>query len=176
MHRRSLLPLALLSLLPLAACEAGSPDDAAPAAEGGRLGTLTAADFAPVNRSGITGSVQVDGEGDPTVTLELVGLEPGAVYATHVHTGRCAAGGPVAIALGEVTAGDDGRGRMTTEVSTAEITTGDPVFVQAHGPGGEAVACADLGGGDEMPLTERIDSGTTAAPGSADAAGSVEGA
>lgn len=137
--------LALLAFVPLGiGCEAGggsgTPDGAA-----AFLGQLGAAEFAPVNQSDITGTVRFEEEDDGvSATIELVGLQPGAAYPASLHTGRCAAGGPVAAPLGPVTAGEDGRGRLTAPIEAAGLEAGEPVFVQAVGPEGDAVACADM--------------------------------
>ena len=158
MHRAWPNGIALaVTILLAAGCDAGDSPDAAegPAQEAG------AAELAPVNRSGVTGTVRADHDGDEvTVTVEVAGLEAGGEYPAHIHSGRCAAGGPVAVPLGRITAGEDGTGRLTTRVAAAELGAEDAAFVQVHGADGAVVACADLGGhGDgEQPLTERIDS------------------
>ena len=97
--------------------------------------------IAPINRSGIAGTVRVErGDDETTVTLELEGLAAGVEYPAHVHEGRCSAGGPVAAPLGRVRAGADGTGRLATRVSTATMPADTAGFVQVHGPDGAAVA------------------------------------
>ena len=154
--RRSALPaatlFALLALVP--ACDDGgarAPADAPadqPAGEGAAI--------APINRSGIAGTVRVErGDDETTVTLQLEGLTAGVEYPAHVHEGRCSAGGPVAAPLGRVRAGADGTGRLATRVSTATMPADTAGFVQVHGPDGAAVACADLDGPADMSETLR---------------------
>lgn len=157
MHRFPLRPLALATAALFAlGCDAGDAPltDDSPAVD-----DEAPADFAPVNRSGITGTVTADhDEGEATVTVELAGLEPGAAYPVHIHTGRCAAGGPVAAPLGRITARADSTGRLNARVTAAQM--GDqPAFVQAHDASGAAVTCADLPGhgGEADPLTESVD-------------------
>lgn len=161
MHPRITRAVIALTLgAAVAACEAADRPDGSPAEADTALGALGPAEFAPVNQSGVTGTVRVEEDDDElTVTIELVGLEAGVVYATHLHTGRCAAGGPAAATLGRITGGEDGRGRLTTSVAAADVPPGDPVFVQAVGSGGDAVACADVGGNEdpEAPRTDRLD-------------------
>jgi hypothetical protein len=130
--------LAMAALALCAACEpAGAPGAAARAAD--------QADFAPVNRSDVTGTVGVErDDGEAIVTIELVGLRPGAVYPAHVHDGRCAAGGTVAAPLGRITAGRDGRGRLRTRVAGTALAPDRPAFVQIQTEDGTALACADL--------------------------------
>src|SRR4029077_3869968 len=48
---------------------------------------------------------------DVTVWIALKGLTPGA-HAVHLHAGTCAAPGTIAVSLGDVTAGPDGRASM----------------------------------------------------------------
>lgn len=149
------LTLATASLIALG-CDAG---DAPLAEDDAVVAEDASVEFAPVNRSGITGTVTADhDEEQATVTIELTGLEPGATYPVHLHTGRCAAGGPVAAPLGRITAGADSTGRLNARVTAGQM--GDqPAFVQAHDATGAAVSCADLPGHarEEDPLTERVD-------------------
>jgi CHRD domain len=159
MHRRPLARLGLAAAVVLVlGCEAGDTleqEDAGAAA----APSDAAADFAPVNRSGITGTVEADHDGDDvTVTVELAGLEAGTEYPVHIHAGRCAAGGPVAVPLGRIAARPDGTGRLTTRADGSGLGAGEPAFVQVHGPGGGAVACADLEGHERgpQPLTDRL--------------------
>lgn len=157
MHRRPLVRLGLAAAtLVVLGCEAGDAPDQEDA--GTAAPSEAAADFAPVNRSGITGTVEADHEADDvTVTVELAGLAPGTEYPVHIHTGRCAAGGPVAVPLGRITARPDSTGRLTTRADGSGLGD-EPAFVQVHGPGGDAVACADLAGhaGGTRPLTDRL--------------------
>lgn len=157
MHRFPLRPLALATACLIAlGCEAG---EAPVSGDASAVAEDASAEFAPVNRSGVTGTVTADhDEEEATVTVELAGLEPGATYPVHIHTGRCAAGGPVAAPLGRITARPDSTGRLNTRVTAAQM--GDqPAFVQAHDESGSAVSCADLPGHDREadPLTERVE-------------------
>ncbi|HUG41119.1 MAG TPA: hypothetical protein VMM12_11570 [Longimicrobiales bacterium] len=145
-------PLPLLAvvaaLLLLPACEAPAPGDGAADAD-------ASADFAPVDRSGVTGTVRAEHEEDEAaVTVELAGLQPGTVYTVHIHTGRCSAGGLVAATLGDVTAGSDGTGRLSATVAGSPLGPDSPAFVQALDAAGDPVACADLPGHSEQPGIE----------------------
>lgn len=150
-HSAALVAAALLSI----GCDAGdapeaagdTPDAAAP----------DAVEFASVNRSGINGTVTANHDGDEaTVTVTLEGLEAGVAYPVHIHGGRCAAGGPVEVPLGRITASAEGTGRLTSRVAGSDLSPDSPAFVQAHGPDGAAVACADIPGHDgAVPLTDR---------------------
>lgn len=148
MHRtpvrqRAIIALALVPAL--AACDAADRPDATPADADSLVGALGTAEFAPVNRSDITGTVRFEEDDDEaTATVELVGLEPGAEYPVQLYTGRCAAGGSTPVPLGRVTGGEDGRGRLTARVAVTDLPAGEPVFVQADGPDASAVACADM--------------------------------
>lgn len=162
MHAFALPRFALAATLLLAiGCEA--PDREA-AADGRPVGDA-AAELAPVNQSGVTGSVRAEhGDDEAEVTVELAGLQPSATYGVHVHTGRCAAGGPVAAPLGDVSAGSDGTARLTAEVAGSQLGPDDPAFIQVEDASGSAVACADLPGHDrgEQPLTDRLGEDTAA--------------
>ena len=146
------LAVAMATLITLG-CDAGD----APPAEDTAVAEDASVEFASVDRSGITGTVSADHDDEEaTVTVELSGLEPGAVYPVHIHTGRCSAGGPVAAPLGRITARGDSTGRLNARVTQAQMGD-EPAFVQAHDPSGAAVACADLAGhaqGD-TPMSER---------------------
>ena len=156
MHRplqsAALVAAALLSI----GCDAGdAPETAVDDTPDGAA--ADAVEFASVNRSGIQGTVTASHEGDDaTVTVTLEGLEPGVAYPVHIHGGRCAAGGPVEVPLGRITASAEGTGRLTSRVAGSDLSPDRPAFVQAHGPDGAAVACADIAGHEgAVPLTER---------------------
>lgn len=135
------LAVAMAALITLG-CDAGEVPPAGDTA----VAEDASVEFAPVDRSGITGTVSADHDDEETtVTVELSGLEPGVVYPVHIHSGRCSAGGPVAAPLGRVTARGDSTGRLNARVTHAQMGD-DPAFVQAHDASGAAVSCADLPG------------------------------
>jgi Cu/Zn superoxide dismutase len=88
--------------------------------------------------------------GDVTVWIRLGGLTPGA-HAVHLHVGSCSEHGAVAVSLGDVTAGPDGKASMKI-ASTATIpvvTKGYSLDVHAAAvaAGDSAVvACGNLHG------------------------------
>ena len=155
MIRNTMRLAMMLVVLPLlAACDGGAgtngegaeADAAASAVE-----TAETIQLAPINRSGVTGTVEADRSPDALrLTLNVEGLEPGATYAAHVHDGRCAAGGPVRAPLGDLTADQQNRSQLEREV--AAVPAPEPVFVQVHAPDGSAVACGDLPTGEETTL------------------------
>lgn len=182
MKRNQLATLAMVAVLPLLlACEqtddAGDPQDTATVDTGADrtdtnaspISLVAGADveFASVDRSGITGTVRGEEDGDDAaVTLELEGLEAGTGYPAHIHSGRCVSGGPVVAPLGDVTGDEDGAGELTADVPADALSGDEQLFVQVHGPDGDAVACADLddengtgnGPGDSAdPATEEDD-------------------
>ncbi|HUE76371.1 MAG TPA: hypothetical protein VMM83_00390 [Longimicrobiales bacterium] len=172
MHRRPARAIIALTLVAaVAGCEAADAPDGTPAEDDRALAAGTV-EFAPVNRSGVTGTARFEEDDDDvTVTIELVGLETGTVYPTHLYNGRCAAGGNVVAALGDITGGEDGRGRLMTDVEAADLASDEPLFVQAEGSGGNALACADVGGEEDPGAspTDRLEADSAAA----DRAGSV---
>jgi Cu/Zn superoxide dismutase len=84
---------------------------------------------------------------DVTVWIALKGLTPGA-HAVHLHVGTCAAPGTVAVSLGDVTAGPDGRASMkiasTSTIPVAANGYSLDVHAAASATPGDVVACGDL--------------------------------
>ena len=79
---------------------------------------------------------------DVTVAIVLQeGGQTGTSYPAHIHTGTCAAGGPVAVELAPVT---NLQSQKTVPVSA--LSADQPSFVQVHDPSGKAVACGDMPG------------------------------
>jgi type IV pilus biogenesis protein CpaD/CtpE len=79
-----------------------------------------------------------------TIVLNASGLEAGKKYETHIHTGECAKGGPVAVPLITVVAGADGTGTSTTVVALNKLSVDKPAFLQIHSPNKKPAACGDL--------------------------------
>lgn len=107
--------------------------------------------LASIDRSGVHGRAEIirDGGDRVVVEVEAEGLEQGTRYAAAVHEGRCALGGPVRRALGEILADAEGRGSIRTEVARDRLPESDALFVQLHDREDEAVACANLQVGGE---------------------------
>ena len=88
--------------------------------------------------------------GDVTVWFSLGGLTPGA-HAVHLHVGSCGTHGAVAVSLGDVTAGPDGKAAMKiASTSTIPVVT-KGYSLDVHAAAGAAgdspvVACGDLHG------------------------------
>lgn len=143
---RAVLPLLAAALL-LGACDAG---DQQPATEEA-VDTLTRelapepGDLMPINRSEVRGRATIDRDGDDLrVVVQGEGLEPGAAYTAHVHEGECAAGGPIRLPLGRMTATPEGTGSLRMRVSADRLPTEGNLFVQIHAPDDSPVACADI--------------------------------
>lgn len=92
-----------------------------------------------------------------TVSIELEGLEPGAMYVGHVHADVCSAGGGAHYRHDEAgadrppneihlafTAGPGGTGMMTAENPTVASDLAVSVVVHEAGDGTPKLACADL--------------------------------
>ena len=157
--------LAAVLVIPplLAGCDAGGEGAGEPAQEGAAVsaageqaqtgGTIQ---LAPIDRSGVSGTVRTDRSSEAlSLTMSVEGLEPGSTYAAHVHDGRCAAGGPVRAPLGEFTS--EGQNPAQVEAELDAVPADEPVFVQVHAPDGTAIACADLPGGEEPSLMTEVD-------------------
>jgi hypothetical protein len=152
-HRSFPLGALLLALtLPLYGCPgdrpaADEPWDEEPLAAEDLIMDPETIRLDEVNQSGITGEATATHTRDEVaVVLALTGLTPGQSYDAHVHRGRCAEGGPVAVPLEAVMAEQDGAGTSTTVVQAAELPPEVPVFIQVHGTGGAPVACGDVPG------------------------------
>jgi Cu/Zn superoxide dismutase len=87
---------------------------------------------------------------DVTVWISLSGLTPGA-HAVHLHAGTCAVPGAVAVSLGDVTAGPDGKVSMKLASTSTIPVAGKGYSLDVHAgvstTPGAVVACGDLFGG-----------------------------
>ena len=150
----------LIVLTPLAACDA--PEDEGLAEEQLDVGAQEVAagplELAPIDHSGVTGTVRANADDDQvTLTMTLQGLQPEVDYTAHVHSGRCAAGGPVVVPFEQLEVGEDGQG--TGRLRTSTLPADETLFVQVHGSGGQAVACGDLNA-DALDPTLLLDEDT----------------
>ena len=118
---------------------------ATPAADTG-MGTMpTTLALQAVGTSGASGPATVTPNAAQTqVQVQLTGVTPGA-HPGHIHSGTCAAIGPVVHALPEITAGADGTGsaEATVPLDAATIMNGQHL-ISYHGEGGAPVACGEL--------------------------------
>jgi hypothetical protein len=123
-------------------------------------GTVVAADSAwkaslhPTNNSKVEGSADVKANGtDATMmSVKIKNASAGTTYAWHMHSGTCAAGGPVvgdAMAYPKLTADSTGVGRSEATISVSPPASGDH-SIHVHAPSPDAmkpgleVACGDL--------------------------------
>lgn len=103
------------------------------------------ATLAPIDHSGVTGTVVADMDDDRvTVALSLEGLQPGATYLANLHEDRCAVDGPARVPLGRIAAGDDGTASVDLRADHDEMPSGEEWSVQIQAETGEAVACATI--------------------------------
>lgn len=101
--------------------------------------------LAAVGDSGVSGEATgMLTEDALVVMIELDGLPAEGEYAAHIHSGTCAEGGPVAVALDPVIGLSDGTGASTTTLEPDEVDDSEPHFVQVHGEGGTPIACGDM--------------------------------
>jgi Cu/Zn superoxide dismutase len=88
-------------------------------------------------------------DSDVTVWISLSGLTPGA-HAVHLHAGTCAVPGAVAVSLGDVTAGPDGKVSMKLASTSTIPVAGKGYSLDVHAGDsttpGAVVACGDLFG------------------------------
>ena len=108
----------------------------------------------PSNDSKVEGSAEVKANGtDSTMmSVKIKNATAATTYAWHMHSGDCAAGGPVvgaADAYPQVTTDSTGMGRSEATVKVAPPATG-PHSIHVHAPStdpakpGAEVACGDL--------------------------------
>ena len=102
--------------------------------------------LAAVGGSNVTGeATATHTPSDVTVAINLTGAPAGELPA-HIHTGTCAAGGPVAVELTKVN-----NGQSSTTVPLSSLPANQESFVQVHDASGKAIACGDMQGhGDTM--------------------------
>jgi Cu/Zn superoxide dismutase len=87
---------------------------------------------------------------DVSVWISLSGLTPG-VHAVHLHAGTCKAPGAVAVSLGDVTAGPDGKASMKIASTSTIPVVAKGYSLDVHAAASSAgdspvVACGDLYG------------------------------
>jgi hypothetical protein len=101
--------------------------------------------LAPIDHSGVTGTVVADPERDNVVvTITVEGLDPGSGYPAFILEGRCAAGGSERVPLGIIQAGEDGMATARFTATPEELPAGQAWSVQVHRGSGEAIACATV--------------------------------
>ena len=95
-----------------------------------------------------TGTLAPDGA-KTKVTVSLAGLEPNSAHAGHIHSGSCAAQGPVVVGLTSITADAGGKGTSSTDVDASKLT-GSLYFAYHQRDAGDAqgiggvIACGDI--------------------------------
>jgi Cu/Zn superoxide dismutase len=142
--------LALLTTFVLAVgCDtAEAPDyevDAPPPALPGTEITEATVALAPVRESGVSGeATALHSEDEVVIVLEVQGLPRAGQYAAHIHAGTCADGGPVAVPLNAVVAGEDGDGTSSTTLDPDDMDHDRAHFFQVHSADGPPVACGDM--------------------------------
>jgi hypothetical protein len=102
--------------------------------------------------SGVHGRAAVFQKGSSvTVWVNVSGLAPGA-HAVHLHVGTCAEHSTIAVSLGDVTAGLDGKATMKIASTSTIPVAGTGYSLDVHGaPSASATtadvfACGDLHG------------------------------
>ena len=98
-----------------------------------------------VGTSGASGQATVTpNAGQTQVQVQLTGATPGP-HPGHIHSGTCAAIGPVVHALPEITAGADGSGSAEATVPLdANTVLNGQHLISYHGEGGAPIACGEL--------------------------------
>lgn len=110
-----------------------------------------------LNESGVMGTANLShSEETLTVDVELSGLTPGETYAAHIHRGSCETQGPVAAALGSVTAADDGTGTLEASVPLSDLA---PMAGHGEEMMGEGMEQGDTEEGMEQGAEEEMAQG-----------------
>jgi hypothetical protein len=154
-RRTAFLPLFAATLVVLAGCDGETGSDGTPMTEAEELTAQGGAEFPPprivalqsMNESGVMGELWGYFETDLiTLILELKDLPGEGSFATHIHEGRCADGGPILVPLNPVAGLPDGSGSSTTALDPPDLPSESPLFVLVHGVDGLPLACGDLEG------------------------------
>ena len=153
MKRFEMVRLATLAMIVLAAAcaktddadETALPADTAATSPAPGSGAPPAAPvvvtLAAVENSGVAGeATATHSPTDVTVAINVTGAPAGELPA-HIHTGTCAAGGPVAVELTKVN-----NGSSSTTVPLSSLPANQASFVQVHDASGKAIACGDMPG------------------------------
>ena len=105
--------------------------------------------FAPVGGATVTGEVEIDGDGAKTeVDVTIRNSVDGAVHQGHIHSGNCAAPGPIVAPLPAITIdGDrDGDADATLDLPTATVMNGQHIvaYHEAGGNPGATILCVAI--------------------------------
>lgn len=135
---RFLALLAMWSPLALASCGGES----APEQAGGEVKV----EFQEVDGSAAEGLVTLRlADGTYTAVVAMDTHRSPGDYPVAIHSGTCAAGGPVVVPLTSVQGQEGGEGQASTTFSASELPSGQSYFVQLNdSQDGSALACADL--------------------------------
>lgn len=136
----------------------GESANAGPAAQpeapatpaGGEFTSPRAASYAlsAVEGSGISGNLQVSEqiEGGTRLTVSLRGSDPAARYGVTLYQGDCGPDRPEVLQLTSVDASDgDPYSSITDSEFAFDAITQQDLFAYVFGPGGEVVACGEVG-------------------------------
>jgi CHRD domain len=85
-----------------------------------------------------------------SVRVHLVGLKPGSIHPSHIHSGTCGSNGPVVYPLQNVVANKSGDADITTMIRHPYQPTVHGWYVNVHQgptmtpPGDVVIGCAEL--------------------------------
>lgn len=117
----------------------------------------------PINGSNATGTGTITDNGDGTITVVIneKGLEPGD-HIDHIHTGSCAAQGPIKFPLTNITANASGAGSSTTKINASFATvTGGGYYLNVHNLAKAGTSCGDITASSSNATTSGSSSGTS---------------
>ncbi len=88
-------------------------------------------------------------DGKMKVTVTVTGLTANTKHVGHIHTGACAAPGPVAVALEELSSDGNGAGTISSTIEAAKIPASAYVQYHQRGKGdaagaGGGIVCGDI--------------------------------
>ena len=137
-------PLALMTVFAMAACGGGDGADGAAESASDRDGQWNAT-LAPVDESGVQGTVRVTPGGDSlTVKLELLGVSQGEGYPARLVRGPCGEEGDTLAELQTPHVGTVGVGSSLTRVGTDAIGEDAVYSIRVEQPDGATAACGEL--------------------------------
>jgi hypothetical protein len=121
-------------------------------ANNGRVISLNAiGNFANGTVSTAKGKAELNAltDGKTKIIVTVSGLTPNTKHVGHIHLGKCATPGPVAVALTELNADANGKASGETLVDTNKIPTS--AYIQHHQRGtgeaegaGAGIVCGDI--------------------------------
>lgn len=137
--------LGAASIFLLSGCGGDTGGGAASSAEGSEPIRV---DLAAVNQSAAEGSISLTlSEGSYSAVVSIDTHRGPGEYPVEIHTGSCAAMGPLAVELTPVEGQEGGEGQSRTTFSASELPAGGSYYIELRDAQDDSViGCGDLPG------------------------------